>query len=206
MDLVVATRSPGKLAEIRAILSVVPGLRVMDLTGAGVAYDPAEEHLEPHDTFEENALSKARFFHDRCGLATVADDSGLEVAALGGEPGVRSKRFAPDDAIRDGDVDEANNRHLLRALEGVPPDMRGAHFVCVAALIEPGSAPQVFRGEAPGVILEAERGAGGFGYDPVFFDPELGRTFAELSPEEKNGRSHRGRAFRALAERLGRRP
>ncbi len=205
MDLVIATRSPGKLAEIRRILSVVTGLRVMDLAGAGIAYDPAEDHIEPHDTFEENAVSKASFFHALCGLPTVADDSGLEVDALGGGPGVRSKRFAPDADSGRESVDEANNRHLLRALDGVPPSRRGARFVCVAALVEPDRTLEVFRGETPGVILDAKRGRGGFGYDPVFLDPELGRTFAELSPEEKNGRSHRGRAFRALAAYLARR-
>jgi len=202
MDLVVATRNPGKLAEVRAILAVVPGLRVMDLAGAGIAYHPAEEAIEPHESFEENALSKARFFHGLTGLSTVADDSGLDVDALGGEPGVRSKRFAPDAEVRGGNVDEANNRHLLRALEGVPPSQRGARFVCVAALVEAGRNPEVFRGEAPGVILDGPRGRRGFGYDPLFLDRELGRTFAELNADEKNGRSHRGRAFRALAESL----
>jgi len=202
MDLVVATRSPGKLAEIKAILAVVPGLRVMDLTEAGVAYHPAEEALEPHDSFEENALSKARFFHGLSGLPTVADDSGLEVDALGGEPGVRSKRFAPDADAPGVDVDEANNRHLLRRLEGVPPSGRGARFVCVAALVRAGRSPEVFRGEAHGTILERPRGGGGFGYDPLFFDLDLARTFAEIPREEKNDRSHRGRAFRTLAAYL----
>ena len=202
MDLVVATRSPGKLAEIKAILAVVPGLRVMDLTEAGVAYDPAEEALEPHDSFEENALSKARFFHGLSGLPTVADDSGLEVDALEGEPGVRSKRFAPDADAPGADVDEANNRYLLRRLEGVPPSGRGARFVCVAALVMAGQSPEVFRGEAHGTILARAQGGAGFGYDPLFFDRDLGRAFAEMALEEKNRRSHRGRAFRALAESL----
>lgn len=205
MELVLATRSAGKLAEIRRILSVVPGLRVLDLAGAGIPYDPAEEHLEPHDSFEENAVSKARFFQRLSGLPTVADDSGLEVEALDGAPGVRSKRFAPDADVPGTDVDEANNRHLLRALEGVPPTRRSARFVCVAALVEPDRAPVVFRGETHGIILGEPRGKGGFGYDPLFLDGESGKTFAELSRDEKNGRSHRGRAFRALAESLIRR-
>jgi len=205
VDLVVATRSKGKLAEIRTILSVVPGLRVMDLEEAGVAYDPAEEALEPHDSFEENALSKARFFQGLSGLPTVADDSGLEVDALGGDPGVRSKRFAPDADVFGADVDEANNRHLLRSLASVPQHERRARFVCVAVLVEPGRDPAVFRGEAPGLILDHSRGRGGFGYDPLFLDPDLGKTFAEIPAEEKNGRSHRGRAFRSLAENLMRR-
>lgn len=205
MELVLATRSAGKLAEIRRILSVVPGLRVLDLAGAGVPYDPAEEHLEPHDSFEENAVSKARFFQRLSGLPTVADDSGLEVEALRGAPGVRSKRFAPDADVPGTNVDEANNRYLLRALEGIALSGRAARFVCVAALVAPERAPEVFRGEARGIILEGPRGKSGFGYDPLFLDRELGKTFAELSSDEKNGRSHRGRAFRALAESLLRR-
>jgi len=202
MELVVATRSHDKLVEIRSVLGGVPGLVVMGLNDAGVPYDPAEEHLEPHNTFEENALSKALHFHALSGLPTVADDSGLEVDALGGAPGVRSKRFAPVED-RDGrELDEANNQHLLNALRGVPFARRSARYVCVAALVDADPTPLVCRGESHGVILEAARGKGGFGYDPLFLDSELGRTFAEISREEKNRRSHRGRAFRMLAERL----
>src|SRR3989304_2105536 len=109
MDLLVATRSRGKLSEIKAILAEVPGLRVLDLEEAGVPHDPAEDALEPHDTFEENALSKARYFRTLSGLPTVADDSGLEVDALGGAPGVRSKRFAPDTDAEGEALDEANH-------------------------------------------------------------------------------------------------
>jgi XTP/dITP diphosphohydrolase len=202
MELVVATRSHNKLVEIQSVLACVPGLRVSDLNEAGIPYDPAEEHLEPHDSFEENALSKALHFQALSGLPTVADDSGIEVSALGGAPGVRSKRFAPVEDLDGWALDEANNRHLLRALDGVPTESRGARYVCVAALVDGDRAPLLCRGEAPGVILEAPRGGGGFGYDPLFFDPELGRTFAEISREEKNARSHRGRAFRMLAEKL----
>lgn len=202
MELVLATRSHDKLVEIQAVLAGVPELEVIDLNEAGVPYDPDEEHLEPHDTFEENARSKAVHFQALSGLPTVADDSGLEVTALGGAPGVRSKRFAPVEALEGRALDEANNRHLLRALEGVPAAARSARYVCVAVLVEGDRAPILCRGEAPGIILEAGRGRGGFGYDPLFLDPELGRTFAEISREEKNRRSHRGRAFRQLAERL----
>ena len=202
MILLVATRSHHKLVEIRSLLSGVPDLQVLDLNEAGVPFDPEEEHLEPHDTFEENALSKARHFQARSGLPTVADDSGLEVPALGGAPGVRSKRFAPGVDAEGHELDVANNRHLMRRLAGRAAQSRAARFVCVAALVDGDQPPVVCRGEAPGVILETERGSGGFGYDPLFFDPELGKTFAELTPEEKNERSHRGRAFRMLATKL----
>jgi XTP/dITP diphosphohydrolase len=204
MELVVATRSADKLAEIRRILADVPGLRLLDLNEAGVAWDPAEESLEPHDTFEENALSKALYFHGKTGRPTVADDSGLEVEALSGAPGVRSKRFAPVE-LPGKEMDEANNRHLLECLEDLPPTERIARYVCVAVLVDGDSPPVVCRGEVPGRILDEPQGTGGFGYDPLFFDPGLGHTFAQISREEKNERSHRGRAFRLLADRLGER-
>jgi len=202
MDLVVATRSEDKMHEIRRILADVPGLNVLDLDQAGVPYDAAEEHLEPWDTFEGNARSKAEYFHARTGLPTVADDSGLEVDVLGGAPGVRSKRFSPEEGLEGKERDEANNRHLLKLLEGREPRERSAHYTCVAVLVGGGGDPVVCRGEATGVILPGGRGEGGFGYDPLFFDPALGRTFAEITREEKNARSHRGAAFRALAEVL----
>ncbi len=202
MDLVVATRSKDKMGEIRRILAEVPELTVIDLDEAGVAYDAAEERLEPYDTFEDNARSKAEYFHARTGLPTVADDSGLQVDALDGAPGVRSKRFSPDEGLEGKERDEANNRHLLKLLEGKGPQERGAHYTCVAVLVDRGSDPVVCRGEAAGVILPARRGEGGFGYDPLFFDLALGRTFAEITREEKNARSHRGAAFRALAKVL----
>jgi XTP/dITP diphosphohydrolase len=207
MRLVVATRSAHKLAEIRTILSVVPELEVLDLDEAGVPWTEAEEELEPHDTFEENALSKARYFVEQTGLPTVADDSGIEVDALGGAPGVRSKRFASDEGSAgeelDGEArDKANNRHLVRSLDGVPEAERTGRYVCVAALLTPDGDAITCRGEAGGRILEAEQGTGGFGYDPLVYDPEVGKTFAEMAPQEKNARSHRGAAFRALARRL----
>jgi XTP/dITP diphosphohydrolase len=202
MDLLVATRSSGKMREIRRILEVVPGLRVLDLDEAGIAYDPVEEGLEPFDTFEENAASKAGYFLERSGLATVADDSGLEVEALGGAPGVRSKRFAPARELVGPALDDANNAHLIELLRGVGDAERGARYVCVAVLVEPGGDPLVFEGEAPGIVTEVPTGDGGFGYDPLVFDPTAGKTFAEMSPEEKDGRSHRGGAFRALASYL----
>ncbi len=201
MRLLLATRSAHKLAEIRKILGVVPDLLILDLDGAGVAHDGAEEDLEPYDTFEENAVSKAAYFHRITGLPTVADDSGLEVDHLDGAPGVRSKRFAPERGL-DGEArDRANNDHLLELLGDTPLNERGARYVCVAAL-QMREDVTIFRGEAPGLIVGRPRGCGGFGYDPLFYDRELGRTFAEISPAEKNRRSHRGRAFRALVEYL----
>ena len=203
MDLVLATRSAHKIKEIRSILEVVPNLRVLDLTEAGVSYDDAEEDLEPYDTFEENAASKAAYFQGITGLLTVADDSGIEIDLLDGAPGVRSKRFAPDQSLSGLPLDEANNAHLLASLGDAPPEKRTGRYVCVAVLNRGNPDDLTYtRGEAPGVILDVPRGAGGFGYDPLFFDGELGRTFAEIAPEEKNARSHRGKAFRTLAERL----
>lgn len=205
MKLLVATRSRHKMREIRRILAGIPGLELLDLDQAGVPPDPQEEDLEPYDTFEENARSKARWFHARSGLPTVADDSGIVVDALDGAPGVRSKRFSPDEGLTGIDRDLANNAYLLERLTGVAPPARTAHYVCVAVLVNGETEPLVCRGEASGLILEVPQGDNGFGYDPLFFDPELDRTFAEIGQEEKNARSHRGRAFRALAEALGKR-
>jgi XTP/dITP diphosphohydrolase len=207
VKLLVATRSTGKMREIRRILGATPGLTVLDLDEAGFPPDSAEEDLEPYGTFEENARSKARWFFERSGMPTVADDSGIEVDALRGAPGVRSKRFAPDATDEAGGLegqalDDANNRYLVARLGGVPPEERTARYVCVAVLLQEGAEPIVVRGEAPGVIVDEPRGSGGFGYDPHVLDPELGRTFAELSGDEKDARSHRGAAFRALSERL----
>jgi len=207
MQLLLATRSTHKIGEIREILGVVPNLQLLDLEEAGIPYDSREEELEPFETFEENAASKASYFRRITGLATVADDSGLEVDLLGGAPGVRSKRFAPECGREGTELDQANNAHLLALLGDAPPEDRSGRYVCVAVLDRAGSAetPEAsshVRGVAAGVILDAPRGSGGFGYDPLFLDEELGRTFAEISSSQKNARSHRGRAFRALAERL----
>ena len=200
--LLVATRNPGKMREIRRILAEVPGLRILDPNEAGVSFDVAEDDLERHASFEENALSKARYFHEKSGLPTVADDSGIEVDALGGAPGVRSKRFAPSAGLEGPKLDWANNRHLVERLTRVEPERRTARYVCVAALVDGALPPLLFRGESGGMIVDEPRGEGGFGYDPHVLVPELGRTFAELSPAEKDARSHRGRAFRALAADL----
>jgi len=203
LELLVATRSVHKMVEIRRILGGVEGLRLLDLNATGIDPDPAEDDLEPFETFEENALSKARYFQSRSGLPTVADDSGLAVDALEGAPGVRSKRFAPDTGLEGEPRDWANNDHLLEQLGDRPLPERTAKYVCVAALVGAGDEVR-FRGEAPGLILGMPKGRGGFGYDPLFFDQGLGKTFAQISANEKNDRSHRGKAFRALAEYLSR--
>jgi len=202
VDLLVATRSVDKMVEIRRILGAVPGLRVIDLDSAGISKGPAEEDLEPYDTFEENARSKAEYFHAKSGMPTVADDSGLAVDALDGAPGVRSKRFAPDQGLDGKELDQANNDHLLAQLGDLDLAARTCRYVCAAVLVGAQEAPVVVRGEAEGLILGQPRGYGGFGYDPYFFDPKIGKTFAELDMERKNKRSHRGKAFRALAEQL----
>ena len=202
MELLVATRSAHKMAEIRKILAVVSRLRVMDLDEAGVAYEDAEEDLEPFDTFEDNAVSKAKYFQEISGMPTVADDSGIEVDALDGAPGVRSKRLAPERGLEGKERDRSNNAYLLELLGDRPLEERTARYVCVAAIDFGGTDVTTLRGEAPGLIAMSPRGQGGFGYDPLFLDPDLDRTFGEISPEEKHARSHRGRAFRAVAEHL----
>lgn len=202
MKLLVATRSTGKMPEIRRILRNLPGVTVVSLEEAGLQPEPAEDDLEAFDTFEENALSKARHFFERSGLPTVADDSGIMVDALQGSPGVRSKRFAPGPALEGQALDDANNRHLVATLSDVPVERRTARYVCVVALVDGESDPLIVRAEAQGIILDEPRGEGGFGYDPYVLDPDVGKTFAEMSGEEKDARSHRGNAFRMLAARL----
>lgn len=200
--LVVATRSQHKIREIREILSEVDSLDLLTLDEAGIEYSPEEEELEPFETFERNAESKARFFRRRTELPVVAEDSGLEVDALDGRPGVRTKRFAPGKNL-DGEArDRANNAYLLELLAGRPPEERSARYVCVAALAVSPDHVECFRGEAPGRVLEAPRGTSGFGYDPVMLEESHGRSYAELTPREKNALSHRGKAFRAMVGAL----
>ncbi len=198
MELLLATRSAHKVQEIRTILSGIPRLTVLDLDDIGLEWRDEEEALEPFDTFEENARSKAEYFHARTGLPTVADDSGLEVDALGGAPGVRSKRFAPVEGLTGHKLDQANNNYLVERLGALELEKRTGQYVCVAALLGFTSQMIVTRGEAKGLILAEPRGDGGFGYDPYFFEPNLEMTFAELHPDQKNELSHRGKAFRAL--------
>ena len=193
--LLLATRNPGKLAELRRLLDAaqVVGIRVL-----GLADVPAfPEEPETGATFAENALAKARDAAKATGLASVADDSGLAVDALNGMPGVLCARWAG----RHGD-DRANLELVLGQLGDVPDGHRGAAFVCVAALVVPGGEEVVVHGEWPGHLARAPRGTNGFGYDPVFVPEGEERTSAELAPEEKDAASHRGRAMRALLPHL----
>jgi XTP/dITP diphosphohydrolase len=200
--LLLATRNPGKVREMREMLAAHPALALVGLDEAGVDERPEDDAVEAFDTFEENALAKARHYAARSGLPALADDSGIAVDALGGAPGVRSRRFAPDHEVRGGAQDEANNRHLLRLLEGEPPERRTARYVCAAAIVTPDGRELVRTGTCEGVILPGPRGSGGFGYDPLFYVPDEGCTFGELAPERKNAISHRGRAVRAAVEAL----
>ena len=190
---VLASANPGKAAEIGALLAPV-GIQVTAQSAFGLT--GAEE---TGATFVENALLKARHASAGSGLAAIADDSGLVVDALGGEPGVRSARYAGADAD-----DAANNRKLLGALAGVEAGRRTARFVCVVVMLRHPSdpLPLVCQGTWEGTILEAPRGSGGFGYDPLFLPSGGDRSSAELQPAEKNRVSHRGRAFSELIEAL----
>jgi XTP/dITP diphosphohydrolase len=191
------------LREIRAILRDVESLSLLDLNDAGIAPADAEEEIESYETFSENAMAKALYFHRLTGLPTIADDSGLVVDALDGRPGVHSKRFAP---VPPGTSslarDRANNEHLLFLLGDRMLSERGARYVCAAAFVASGGESRVVEEVAEGWILGRPQGRAGFGYDPLFYDPGLGKSFAELSPAEKDTRSHRGKAFRRLAELL----
>jgi len=201
VKLLVATRSHGKQREVRRLLAG-SSLELVFPDDAFVYYDPAEETLEHGLSFEANARAKAEYFAKQTGLPTVADDSGLEVLALGGEPGVRSRRWAGATG-GDDQVDAANNALLLRRLSGAPAHKRGARYRCVLVLYRtPKSFPETYQGSCSGTILDEPRGNEGFGYDPLFFSPELDKTFGEASPEEKDQVSHRGKAFRELLRAL----
>jgi XTP/dITP diphosphohydrolase len=205
VKLLVATRSEGKQREARRLLAAA-GIEAVLPDEAGLRETPAESSLELGDSFAANARAKAEHFARRSGLPTVADDSGLEVFALGGAPGVRSKRFAGADAagLSGAALDQANNAELLRRLAGAPPARRRARFRCVLAYYaSPHAIPELVEGSCGGTILEEPRGETGFGYDPLFLSEELGKTFAEATPDEKDAVSHRGRAYRALLELLG---
>lgn len=189
MELLFATRNAHKVEEVRVLLQNT-GVTVRSLADVGLDVDPPETGA----TFEDNALEKARFVHERTGLPCVADDSGLEVDALDGAPGIHSRRFSPDA------TDEANNRLLLERLQGVTD--RRARFRCVLALVGSGFE-RTAEGRCEGRIAEAPRGEHGFGYDPIFLPDEApGRTMAELTMAEKNAISHRSRAFSQLPEML----
>jgi len=199
---VIATRNAGKLRELRPLFADA-GIAVIDLLEAGVPESSDEETLECFETFEENALAKARWFAARVdGLPVIADDSGLEVAALGGAPGVRSKRWSGRADLSGSALDDANNALLLEHLRGASD--RSARFVCAAAWCD-GTGELAVRGAVRGSIVEAHamRGAHGFGYDPLFHADELGMTLAEATVVEKQSVSHRGRAFVRLLAQLG---
>jgi XTP/dITP diphosphohydrolase len=186
--LLLASGNPGKLRELRAILHGLP-VELVGLDEVGRGRPP--EVAETGATFLDNALQKARAYAAWSGLAAVADDSGLEVDALGGAPGVRSARYA-------GAGDRANLDKLLAELAGVPPERRTARFRCAAVLVDPQLGEWHAEGVWEGRLLEAPRGSGGFGYDPVFVPDGWDRTSAEVDQATKDAASHRGRAFRAL--------
>jgi XTP/dITP diphosphohydrolase len=208
--IVLATRSRNKLRELRPIFAAA-GIAVQDLDAAGMPEDPeAEATLECYDTFEENALAKARYFFERTGRSrpVVADDSGLEVPALGGQPGVHSKRWSARPGLSGVALDASNNEKLLTELAKVERSGgeasahgRRGRYVCVAAYVD-GERERVFRGECEGHILRAPRGAGGFGYDPLFELEGTNHTFAEIDRAAKERVSHRGRAFAQLVSAL----
>ena len=198
--LLVATRSRHKMEEIRGLLAEAP-LEVFSLADLEVERRPEEDGIEVYETFAENALAKARYFHERTGLFTVADDSGLCVDALAGAPGVRTKRFAPEAMVREHGRDEANNRHLLRVMDRIPDGERGGRYRCAVAAWD-GRASRIWEGSVEGTIAREPRGSGGFGYDPLFVVPDRGRTFAELPARVKASMSHRARAFGAFRDWL----
>ncbi len=191
--ILVATSNPGKIRDF------LGAARVHDVELDLLPdYRKIEPPVEDGDTFEANARIKAEYYSRLVsGQLVLADDSGLEVDALGGAPGVRSARYATDETGYTGeDIDDRNNALVLERLENVPEERRSGRFVCVLALARAGKTIATFSGTAEGRILRELRGAHGFGYDPMFFFPEIGKTFAELSAEEKSHYSHRGEAFR----------
>jgi len=186
IPLVLATRNRGKTEEIRALLDGFP-VEIKNLDNFG----PTPPIEEDGETFEDNAVKKARFVSKILGLPALADDSGLMVQVLGGEPGVRSARYAGE-----GATDEENNAKLLEKLGN--EENRHAAFVCVVAIAVPWGPALIYEGSCQGVITKEQLGTKGFGYDPVFYYPPLKKTFAQLSTTEKNRVSHRGQALRQL--------
>lgn len=196
--ILIATSNQGKLRDFTAA-AVEHGIAVAGLTD----FSSLPHVAEDLPTFEANARKKAEFYSRYApGAIVLADDSGLEVEALQGEPGVHSARYAAKSA-QENASDAANNARLLAELQAVPEEKRQAKFVCVIVAAQYSKTLASFRGEAQGMILHAPRGTGGFGYDPLFYFPALDKTFAELSPEEKARVSHRGQAFRKFLEWWG---
>jgi XTP/dITP diphosphohydrolase len=208
--ILLATRSSGKLRELSEILRDLD-LETTHPDALGIPVSDAEDAIESYPTFEENAVAKARYFHDLTGgMPTIADDSGLVVDALGGAPGVLSRRYSGRTDLSGVALDAANNEKLMsdlaridreRQLRGEGPAARTARYVCVAAFVGPAGAA-MREGRVEGRIISGPRGTDGFGYDPYFESPELGGTFAEAGWVLKSRVSHRGRAFRALIPAL----
>jgi len=191
-----ATSNAGKLRDFAGAAAAC-GITIASIPH----FSSLPEVLEDGATFEENARKKAESYSLSVpGELVLADDSGLEIDALGGAPGVHSARYAADEphAAECNTDDEANNARVLRELKGAPEQKRTARFVCVLAVARDGQTLHTFRGTAEGVILDAPRGQFGFGYDPLFYFPQIGKTFAQLSAAEKAQYSHRGAAFRAF--------
>ena len=191
--IIFATGNAGKMREIREILADFGG-EILSMKEAGISTDAEENGA----SYEENALIKARAVAEKAGDAVVlADDSGLEIDALGGEPGIYSARYLGEDTSY-----RVKNANLIERLAGVPEEKRTARFVCAIAAVLPDGRELVTKAAVEGRIVYEEKGEGGFGYDPIFYVPEFGRTTAELSEEEKNQISHRGKALRLMKEEL----
>ena len=197
LRIVLATQNAGKIRELAEPLTQ-SGVEVLGLS----SYPEIGEIEETGTTFEENALIKARAVAAHTGLVSVADDSGLEVDALDGAPGVYSARYSDDwESLPDESRDARNIRKLLHAMTAVPAEKRTCRFVCCMAAVKPNGDEMVVRGTWDGTLLESCRGDNGFGYDPIFFDASAGKSAAQLTRDEKNARSHRGNALRALLAR-----
>ena len=191
--IIFATGNAGKMREIREILADFGG-EILSMKEAGISTDAEENGA----SYEENALIKARAVAEKAGDAVVlADESGLEIDALGGEPGIYSARYLGEDTSY-----RVKNANLIERLAGVPEEKRTARFVCAIAAVLPDGRELVTKAAVEGRIGYEEKGEGGFGYDPIFYVPEFGRTTAELSEEEKNQISHRGKALRLMKEEL----
>jgi XTP/dITP diphosphohydrolase len=196
--ILIATSNPGKLRDF-AGAAATHGVEVAAIPN----FASLPPVVEDGDTFEANARKKAKAYSRFVpGEIVTADDSGLEVEALNGAPGVHSARYAADQphAVGINTDDEANNARVLRELRRLPREKRSARFVCVLVAARDGQTLATFRGEAEGVILDAPRGSNGFGYDPLFYFPQINKTFAELTAKEKSKYSHRGAAFRQLLD------
>ena len=197
-QILIATSNPGKLRDFAEAASP-HGIEIVSLPNFSSLPSVVEDGL----TFEANARKKAEHYSKYAeGECVLADDSGLEVDALGGAPGVHSARYAADapHLVENNTDDQANNARLIRELRNVPPEKRTGRFVCVIAMARDGQTLAAFRGEAEGILLDSPRGSNGFGYDPLFYFPSIEKTFAEITGEEKARYSHRGAAFRKFLE------